>query len=708
MKGIEKAREALRLKRENHAKAIGQSIKNLRNSIQNDDPFLAINSAMNEEISKLKSHLEYLYSLIERYSTIIKNLLGKIDNSIGKIIIDIFYLFINNKYDNPERFDDLMKMCLEIYDASDQAYDILKKNIPILPSKDGLEEYRKKYFNNFDDDLLDLEKMKNIVTTFKQEYKIFNKTKIYASLAVDALFFKPNIKVNSNGTTSGFLVDPKIDKKQFKIFSKDIENFTKFIQKNWQNIVRAGFVFQLNPLNHFYKSIILHIIPHSNGKANSKTIEILYKIKNILKNYRIEIICFSFDGDNCYKVLNQTFYQSYINRLLKYNFIPNSRILSMRINPDFKHIIKRLRYRILTHNIHMNFSIHSPCLNLNGIKSLFKDIPSIVFENLPITKMHDSLPLALFSLKNFVILFEKKMYNEAAFWFPISLTICAMHKKRIGYLNRHFLWETALWFLIFYKKKLDLYQANQLHRNEILNERKYKESIDVLPYSSDVLIEFSNSLFSILTIIEKYENVDVDRTSTDPLEHSFGRSRVRSKDLHTLTKFVQVVNEQNKEQLRKKCKELFSIKGRNFGFGIIMESQNDFPLHFTSSPQVISSQFLKFINIDNSELDENETFDDLFVFVEELSDFIDNNSKKTYSINSITLGTQQAKTIKQRMSFNVSTDKSLFVTFIKQNLPNQKLIKSFFVEFYQKVIEKNANFPQLSEKNQIKKKSLII
>lgn len=115
-----------------------------------------------------------------------------------------------------------------------------------------------------------------MVTAFKQEYKIYNKTKIYASLAVEALFFKPNIKVNSNGTTSGFLVGPEIDKKQFKIFSKDIENFTKFIQKNWQNIVRAGFVFQLNPINHFYKFIILHIIPHSNGKTDSKTIEILY------------------------------------------------------------------------------------------------------------------------------------------------------------------------------------------------------------------------------------------------------------------------------------------------------------------------------------------------------------------------------------------------------------------------------------------------
>ena len=55
--------------------------------------------------------------------------------------------------------------------------------------------------------------MKNIVTAFKPDYKMFNKTKIYASLAVDTLFFKPNIKVNSNGTTSGFLFDPKIDKK---------------------------------------------------------------------------------------------------------------------------------------------------------------------------------------------------------------------------------------------------------------------------------------------------------------------------------------------------------------------------------------------------------------------------------------------------------------------------------------------------------------
>ena len=73
-----------------------------------------------------------------------------------------------------------------------------------------------------------------------------------------------------------------------------------------------------------------------------------------------------------------------------------------------------------------------------------------------------------------------------------------------------------------------------------MNERKYKESIDVLPYSTELLIEFSNLLFTIITIINKYENIGADITSTDPLEHRFRRSCVRVKDIHTLKKFQSI------------------------------------------------------------------------------------------------------------------------------------------------------------------------
>lgn len=45
--------------------------------------------------------------------------------------------------------------------------------------------------------------MHEIISEFKQQYQIVNTQKIYASLAVDALYFKPDVKVNQNGIITG-------------------------------------------------------------------------------------------------------------------------------------------------------------------------------------------------------------------------------------------------------------------------------------------------------------------------------------------------------------------------------------------------------------------------------------------------------------------------------------------------------------------------
>ena len=68
------------------------------------------------------------------------------------------------------------------------------------------------------------------------------------------------------------------------------------------------------------KPYVIHIVPSAHGKANNQIIEKLYEIKNILHNYRIEIITFSFDGDNAYRNSNQTFYDSFIYRMIKKKF----------------------------------------------------------------------------------------------------------------------------------------------------------------------------------------------------------------------------------------------------------------------------------------------------------------------------------------------------------------------------------------------------
>lgn len=155
-----------------------------------------------------------------------------------------------------------------------------------------------------------------MIVNFKKENSITGEMKLYCCLAVDALYFRPDIKVGPNGV-NGFLKNIEVDKKQLTSFENNIEYFISFVRDHWSEIIKAGFVYQINPFFFPIKPIVIHIIPTSHGKANNQIIEKLYTIKNILHNYRIEIMSFSFDGDNAFGPMNQNFYETFINRMIK-------------------------------------------------------------------------------------------------------------------------------------------------------------------------------------------------------------------------------------------------------------------------------------------------------------------------------------------------------------------------------------------------------
>lgn len=46
--------------------------------------------------------------------------------------------------------------------------------------------------------------------------------------------------------------------------------------------------------------------------------------------------------------------------------------------------------------------------------------------------------------------------------------------------------------------------------------------------------------------MNKYENITINRDSTAPLEHTFGRARVRAKDIHTMNKFIHIRKKKNR------------------------------------------------------------------------------------------------------------------------------------------------------------------
>lgn len=127
----------------------------------------------------------------------------------------------------------------------------------------------------------------------------------------------------------------------------------------------------------------------------------------------------------------------------------------------------------------MNLLNETFFIDVKEIQKVLTHLPEIIFCDIYLTKMHDSLPIKLFSLHSFLILFDKKMFDAAGYFFPITLPLIAYNFPKIGYHMRHFLFETCLWFLIYYKQKLD--QHNEIK----LRPSKYKEEKDVVAYSTE-------------------------------------------------------------------------------------------------------------------------------------------------------------------------------------------------------------------------------
>lgn len=68
--------------------------------------------------------------------------------------------------------------------------------MPVLSDPKIIGDKIKGCTQNFSESITDITKIPDIISAYKANYKIISTTKIYASLAVDALFFKPEVTVD--------------------------------------------------------------------------------------------------------------------------------------------------------------------------------------------------------------------------------------------------------------------------------------------------------------------------------------------------------------------------------------------------------------------------------------------------------------------------------------------------------------------------------
>lgn len=183
---------------------------------------------------------------------------------------------------------------------------------------------KKKYeeiISGFPEKLTNLKHINDIVNTFKKMSLISLSTKIDACLAVDAIYFTPDVTISEDSTIKGINFgaqkDVMVPNDSYKVFTKSPECFESFIKLNYEKVIKAGFVFQIQPYNIALKPFVVHVLPSPNGKANENVISILHQIRDEVKKRNINIRSYAFDGDNAYKNLHKMYYESYINKVIK-------------------------------------------------------------------------------------------------------------------------------------------------------------------------------------------------------------------------------------------------------------------------------------------------------------------------------------------------------------------------------------------------------
>ena len=450
---------------------------------------------------------------------------------------------------------------MEINTISPKAYKLLIDKLG-FPEQHVIERTVNGVIDRYPKMLTDIDKVGEIVSDYKSANAV--KGTLDACLAVDALYFTPNVRINELGEIDG--IDPNteffVGKKEFKLFTKDPKVLEKFLTLNGDKIIRSGFVFQVQPYNLLFKPFVVHVLPSTNGKASSDVVDILHEVRKICKCRNVNIKSFAFDGDTAYQELHRVYYESYIRKAIKEHVLNLHHSSYIRVVSDFLHIIKRLRYRILSSIIHAGFASGKLAINVDQVRKVLKDTEDVVWVNEPYTKMHDKLPLKMFSILNMLKLF-KELPQAFGFWFPISLSIHALSAPDVGYSIRKFLLETVFWFLVLYKECQDKSETT-------LRKKKYKCDLDLTFYTDSLLMEFTNTIFCNLQLMS-IENFSFDRNSTTPLEHKFGNVRVRANDIHTIQNFLRIISMmQTVDQVRESDSK---IRGRSNSFGVVVEDK---------------------------------------------------------------------------------------------------------------------------------------
>ena len=484
---------------------------------------------------------------------------GNKDKYFSPIISDI----IKNTFIRPSgrrysRFTKLFAMGLLIISFS--AFKFARNFIP-LPSRQILTQSFHADLSFKTNILTDLSQITTITSEYRERENISKSEKIKAVLAVDAISFDKVLKIDSQGNVIGTTREEVVGNLDMENLEKKIASFENFVKQRKELLISDAFVFQVQPVLINYPSFVVHVLPSSQGKGTDREVNLLLRIHELLESEHFAIVSYAFDGDSCYSGLHNELFEKY-EQIIKSNmsFLNFSNIKTKNVISDPFHLLKRGRYRLISCNVHSGFYAESPILNISQIKEVL-NLPSIVFSPLGITKMHDDLATDLFSFHSLIILIHEQKNSYLAYFLPLCLMNVALSEKELVTIERINLLEIAFYFCFLLKQETQT-------ECKLLPQKKSKNNNYVRLFDEKFISEITNTLFSILSILYSTNGmVNLNRLSSNPLEHTFGLIRMKSRYSHTFKKGIESLG---KVQLMKKISNIVkkgNVLGRKSYYG---------------------------------------------------------------------------------------------------------------------------------------------
>jgi hypothetical protein len=362
-------------------------------------------------------------------------------------------------------------------------------------------------------------------------------TDVRAVLSVDAVAFRPVVTVDEGGRVRGFkglnqLESPDL----FSQFLTDPDAFVSFLRNHWRDAYSAMFVFQLQPVSPEYPCSILHVIPDVSGKGRPEIVDKLRELKADLEDrFGFKVVGLAFDGDSCFNPLHEEFRTRWTQKVLFDSLHVPLDIPDCAAICDPLDLLKRIRYRWVLGALSIGVGPDDPTtFSLENIQG-WRILSPVVFLNSHITKMHDSLPLRLFSPATFKQVLERGPSPEHVLA-PWCLLVTALTLVDITVTTRIDLLAIGFWFLFLYSERLQTFGyphgVSESKRTGVTPSLYSRQQV------RDALNTFV-SLISILTSAGPDEYSALDRLGSGPLEHFFGRARIRCRDVNTMARMIE-------------------------------------------------------------------------------------------------------------------------------------------------------------------------